>query len=139
MTQQSFNQTGLTLIELIITIAIIAIISSIALPSYNKQITKSRRSDGRIALQSIALAQERFFTINGHYTEAINDLDLHSTLSQNKSEAGYYQISIKLHSNNSYTLTATPAIDSAQSQDEFCTSITLTDLGIKGGNGKQCW
>ena len=55
---------GFTLIEVIIVIAIIAILTAIAIPSYNAYTTQARRTDGQIALLDLSSRLERFFTDN---------------------------------------------------------------------------
>jgi len=58
---------GFTLIELMITVAIVAILASVALPAYNNAVTKGRRAQGRTALLEAMQAQERWFTQNNTY------------------------------------------------------------------------
>ena len=67
MTQR---QTGVTLIELMIVVAIIGIIAAIALPSYNRYIENARAADAKSALMSLANAMERFHTKNMTYVGA---------------------------------------------------------------------
>ena len=59
-------QSGFTLIELMIVIAIIGIISAVAFPSYSSYITKSRRADAKISLTKMADAQERWYLLIDH-------------------------------------------------------------------------
>ena len=61
------RQTGFSLIELMITIAIVGILASIALPSYNSSILKGKRAQGRTALLELMQQQERYFTQNNCY------------------------------------------------------------------------
>lgn len=53
---------GFTLIELMITVAIVAILAAIAYPSYKQFILKGRRAEGRAALMAVLQQQERYFT-----------------------------------------------------------------------------
>ncbi|MET0117755.1 MAG: type IV pilin protein, partial [Sedimenticola sp.] len=53
---------GLTLVEVMIVIAVIAVLTGVGYPLYTDYIIKSRRADARIALEQIAHAQERYNT-----------------------------------------------------------------------------
>jgi len=59
--------TGFTLMELMIVVAIIGILASIAYPSYTNSITKGRRAEGRTALAELMQQQERFMTQTNSY------------------------------------------------------------------------
>ena len=62
---------GFTLIELMITVAVVGILAAIAYPSYQDSIRKSRRADAKSALLDAAHRQERFFTENNQYTNVL--------------------------------------------------------------------
>ena len=62
------TQSGFTLIELMITVAIIGILAAIAYPSYQNYTKQTRRSDAQIALTQAANQQERYFTECNIYT-----------------------------------------------------------------------
>ena len=64
------RQSGITLIELMIVVAIIGIIAAIALPSYNRYVENARAADAKSALMSLANAMERFHTQNMTYQGA---------------------------------------------------------------------
>lgn len=64
------NENGFTLIEVMITVAIVAIIAVVAIPSYQAQAMKAKRSDAMIALTQAAAMQERTLTKTGNYTSA---------------------------------------------------------------------
>lgn len=59
---------GFTLIELMITVAVIGILAAIALPSYNQYIARAKRAEARVAILQAEGWLERFFTENNRYT-----------------------------------------------------------------------
>ncbi len=131
---------GFTLIELVVTMAIVAILAAIAIPSYENYLFRARRADGREMLQRVAAAQERFYTNRNQYT---NDLITAAgiNLGTANSEAGHYRITIAVDATNqSYTLTATPL--GVQAPDA-CANLTVNNVGARGYSGSNsngsCW
>ncbi len=70
----NLNNKGFTLIELMITVAIIGILASIALPSYRQYVVESRRSEGIAMLLQVMQQQERYYTEELSYTTDLTDL-----------------------------------------------------------------
>lgn len=83
------QQQGFTLLELMITVAIVGIIAAIAYPSYLSQMQSSRRADGQAALMDIGARQERFFYDQRTYAGSIVGLN-----APNQSQEGFYNLSI---------------------------------------------
>ncbi len=131
------KKAGFTLLELMIVVAIIAILASIAFTSYQNNIISSRRTDGRKELQRTATSLEKCRALNGTYTtncSIINDASI-------TSEEGFYTIAVTLTS-STYSLTASPVSGKSQANDAECTSLTLNNLGQKSGTGtdsSKCW
>lgn len=65
---------GFTLVELMIAVAVVAIITAIALPAYQNSIIKSRRADAMAAFSSIQQAQERWRSNNAAYSTSLTEL-----------------------------------------------------------------
>ncbi len=124
---------GFTLIELMIVIAILAIIVAIAIPSYYSQVEKTRRADAQSALLDAAQQLERCFTRNNTYENCL------STPIDSPDE--YYTITFAegQPTATTYTLRATGV--GAQSGDA-CSPFTLDHRGNRGdsgGSGDRCW
>ena len=143
------NITGFTLIEIMIVVAIVAILASVALPSYTKQVRKGKRVDAKVELQRIAQIQESYFVQNLSYAKDLTTdaggLGLGDNVS---SEQDVYTISMSVtptgctglatSSCSSFTLTATAQGDQ---QNDTCGNYTLASTGVKGAGGddKECW
>ncbi len=136
---------GFTLLELMITVVIVAIFAALALPSYQEQIRKTRRADARQELMRFATAQERFYTNCNRYATALNGAQsscsgLGAAAATVNSENGYYAISLA-GDGSTYTLTATAR--NGQESDAKCGNLSLTDAGVKGATGTlgaaDCW
>lgn len=73
------NNRAFTLIELLVVVLIIGILSSIALPQYQKAVEKSRAAEALILVRNIADANRRYYMANGEYTWDLADLDIEIT------------------------------------------------------------
>lgn len=127
---------GFTLLELMITLAIIAMLAAVALPLYQNQVQKARRADAIQALEYAAARQEQHYFQHQRYSDAIAELG------GSRSPDGHYVLSVTLASNGQgYTLTATAS--GPQQQDSQCGSYTLNQVGerkITGTGGvATCW
>lgn len=58
---------GFTLVELMVTLSIVAILAAVAYPTYHQYILKGRRAEGRAALMAVLQQQERYYTQYGKY------------------------------------------------------------------------
>ena len=139
MTRQT-QQQGFTLIELMITVAIIAILAAVAYPSYNEYVQRGHRSEGQALLNDTAALQERFYAQNFAYVTATADI---ATKLRGKasSPTGKYNLTLGAGAatDGGYLLTATQ-----QFSDTACGNLTLNALGVRGrtGSGKtvaECW
>ena len=114
---------GFTAIELLITVAVVVILASVAIPSYQKQIQKSRRADAMQALNSVQLAEEKYRASNTAYSASLTTIGFAS--SPFTSGAGYYSIALSGTSATGYTVTASAIAGTSQATDSGCTAIVL--------------
>jgi type IV pilus assembly protein PilE len=68
------RNNGFTITELVITMAIIGILSAIIIPMYTNHIRRARRSDAKVALEDVRAMEEQFRAENGNYTTDPNNL-----------------------------------------------------------------
>jgi type IV pilus assembly protein PilE len=144
------RRQGWTLVELIVTLAILAILLGIAYPVYNNQVLKARRADGHALLYHASQRQQQFFTSNNQFTatagvgglEMCDDTDGETnndcppTSQKHKDDEFYYTLSINRPSTTTYTLTATA--QSPQTDDSACGNLTLSHLNVKGCTAVSC-
>lgn len=137
-------QSGFTLIEMMIVVAIMGIIAAFAYPSYVEQVRKSKRSDAKIALQQIAQRQESHFVKNYSYATSLTALGYAAdTIASPDNE---YQITVSAATATSYTLQATPATSSDQAHDSQCARFSLDHMGRRVAKNSadavttdKCW
>lgn len=129
------HQHGFTLIELMIVVAVMAILSAIAIPSYNEYMMRTRRADAKAGLRQAATWMEKGQTATGAYPTAAQFAATGMTT------RGLYSITAASTA-TTYTLTAAPTVGSTQVGD-VCGSFTLTGTGATNVTGSlssaECW
>ena len=130
---------GFTLIEVMIVVAIIAVIAAVAIPGYQNQIRDSRRADCLAVMAQGRQMMERFYTKNYTYAGAVIGTDTPAKCPID-GNATYYNLAFVGAPNaTSFTLQATPANEQA---GEACGALTINQAGQKtaaGGTVDTCW
>lgn len=140
------RQKGFTLIELMVTVAIVAIIAAIAYPSFLKSAQKGRRSDAKAALTQYSQALERCYTEYGVYSN-VNCGVLATLEGSGYSTAhSYYTVTAPSVTSTTYALAATAVSTGPQAKDTGCTIMTLNNQGQQGSGSNtatsdtgSCW
>ena len=125
------KQQGFTLIELVIAVAIIGILAAFAIPAYQEQTLKARRSDGQAFLLELQASMERFIFDNNAYPNGLSALPGRASDTLDSPE-GFYQVSMDFTGcliANCFQLVAVP--QGAQVTDG---NLELHSNGTKVGN-----
>ncbi len=138
------NAKGFTLIELMIAVVVVAILTSIAYPSYQEQVAKAKRADAASALATGAQALERYYTSNGTYLDADGNLAAVYPTKAPESGSTHYTIAATgTPTANSFTLRATRT---GTMTDDRCGNLEISSTGASTLNGNassttvaDCW
>jgi type IV pilus assembly protein PilE len=153
MTKTSRMQRGLTLIELMIVVAVIAILAALAIPAYDDSVRKARRGQAKADLMALAQHLERCFTVNNSYLVACSGVGANLDFTVTGSQWGqsprstavgapiFYLISAQTTpapTASTYVLQAVPQGDQAA---DVCATLTLTQAGVRGTTSARtdCW
>lgn len=138
------TQQGFTLIEILIVVAILGVLVSIALPAYQNSVLRSGRAEAKSELLQVASDQERYFSNLNTYINDALPLNTPTVAARTRTTAtGIYRIAVAACGGgaiaNCFIATATPL--GAQLGD-VCTTLTITNAGVRGATGAavdECW
>ncbi|OLB14919.1 MAG: hypothetical protein AUH10_03130 [Gammaproteobacteria bacterium 13_2_20CM_66_19] len=129
---------GVTLIELMVVLAIVAILSSLAVGSYRRYVLRANRTDATSALLRTQVAEEKFFLQNNAYTTNVTTLGLASPTTN-----GFYTLVVAAGStgNIATSFKATATATGTQTQDTSCQTLTIDDQGLRNSapSTTDCW
>ena len=147
--KRSYKNRGFTLIELMITVAIIVILASIAYPSYQGYVLRAKRGDAKVALLSLQLAQEKYRANCVQYATGIHASTrtctsggTHNLINSTTSPDNNYTIAVASGSAGSYTITATPNhtdTDCAIFVMDEAGKVLLGTFSSKAAADAGCW
>jgi type IV pilus assembly protein PilE len=127
------REAGFTLIELMITVAILGVLVAIAYPSYTDYVRDARRADAQADLVELSQWMERQFTVNGNYTVSGGAPTLPFIKSPKDGTEASYALTVSAAA-SAFTLTATPA---GGQVGQACGTMTVTQTGAKAP--VNCW
>jgi type IV pilus assembly protein PilE len=124
---------GFTLIEVMITVAIVGILTAVALPSYLEHVRKGRRAEAQAYLQTVATRQQQFLVD----TRGFVDL---ATLgvAQPAAVARYYTVTLARVAGPPPTFSVT-AVPNADQAAERCGTLVINQAGVKTADVAGCW
>jgi type IV pilus assembly protein PilE len=134
------DPAGFTLIELMITVTLLAIITMISVASYRQYMLRANRTDAAAVLLRIAAAQERWFLNNNQYSDDPVALGIGDAMSEHR----YYTVTINRDVNPAagYTAVAVPTAGGRQSTDTDCQELSIDETGLRGSATADvdvCW
>jgi type IV pilus assembly protein PilE len=123
--------SGFTLIELMITVAVVAILASIAFPSYRSYVVRNNRAAAQTTLMDIAQRQTQYLLDNRSYTSAVSSLGV----SVPAKVSAVYTVAVAITAGPppTFTASATPISGSAQANDG---TLSIDQTGAKSPASK---
>lgn len=152
--QRQFQQ-GFTLVELIIAMAIIALLARIAIPAYMESVNRGKRAQAQVAVTGLAQSFERYFSNCNSYNSStcvlgasINASNAPTIYPPSVPATGtaFYTLTVNIPAGGaSYTISATPVAGGSMANDK-CGTFTLASDGTKNITGQaagvaitDCW
>ncbi|MEO1247991.1 MAG: type IV pilin protein [Pseudomonadota bacterium] len=139
MTQNSLyiKMRGVTLLELMIVVVVIAIIVTVAIPNYFEFSARAKRAEAKSALLQIATNQERQYLQNNQYTTDMSRLGFEDA-GCNTSGSGAYTICVPDADANTFTATATWILGGTE--EDKCGVFQIDGRGVKRSTpDTDCW
>jgi type IV pilus assembly protein PilE len=128
------RQRGVTLMELLVVMVVVAILAAVAIPSYRRYLIRAQRSDATTALLRLAAAQEKHFLQYGAYvidTAELPDAHVDGGLGlSSTSDQGFYTLAVE-GTVTGYDATATPIAGRGQDDDTVCATLFINETGRK--------
>ena len=136
---------GFTLIELMIVVALVAILSAIAYPAYQESVRRGHRTSAKTALLDLAGREERYYATNNVYSADLKTMlgyGVDTTVPVPDATAEYYDMTVTVPADSS-TFTGSAAPHGDQAKDS-CGSYGILSTGLKTNTGNatstgDCW
>jgi type IV pilus assembly protein PilE len=139
MSRPATAQAGFTLVEIVIALAVIAIISSLSVVSYGQYVRRANRVDGKSALLHLSAAQERHYLQRNQYATTAVELAAAPPdgLGIEGTQQGLYNLAVEAAADGpaaGYTATATASGSGPQRDDDDCQVFTIDQSGMRGAS-----
>lgn len=127
---------GITLIELMIAVGIVAILAAVGYPSYMEHVKSTRRGEAKATLLEVAQFMERKFTSDGCYKCGSETVTLPISQVPRDGGSAYYTITLASSASTSYQLQASPT---GVMSGDSCGTYSLDQTGTHTPAGSPCW
>ncbi len=143
---KKLKMAGFSLVELMVTVAIVGILTAIAMPAYQSYILKSHRSAAVNGLLDAASREARYYTINNSYTTSMTALGYTADpMPVGTSTSTYFNISVSSVTAASTTAPANfvlQAVPQGTQVNDSCGTFGYSDLGqrtVSASTVASCW
>ena len=127
---------GMSLIELMVVLLIIAILAGIGVPSYRGYLLRAQRTEAKDALVRLANNQERYYLQFNSYT---NDVTLLGFPASGATDQGLYTVAVTSANRLGFTATATPSTSGGMADDTLCPWFSIDEAGTRNAADGKCW
>jgi type IV pilus assembly protein PilE len=125
------------MIELLVVVAVLAILAMAAVPGYRSATLRAQRVEATAALLAVAAAQERFHLAHRTYADQLEPAPPDGLGLPAITANGHY--SIEIGSADAASFTATATARGRQAQDTQCASFSVDAAGAKSATSEHCW
>lgn len=134
---------GFSLLELMVTVAILGILTAIALPAYQKYVLRSHRAEAVSLLNEAAAREERYYAQNNAYATDDSGISALGIRNSGASDNAFYQLSLAEGGDEDGGYLLTAIAQNSQAADTECGNLTLNAAGVRGSSGSEaastCW
>lgn len=137
----SRRQAGVTLIELMIAVGIVAILAAIAYPSYQRYVARTHRDAAAACMSQYVQFMERFYTANMRYN-GTGFAPPSLPCRQENSLDRRYTVQLRPNSNDTgtaYTIEALPTTLQTAADPLQCGTLSINNLGTRNPTNNECW